>query len=111
MTTTEGTPELDRELHLREHLTSRGTWMRGLHMVIFAIIYSVAEVVLTAVVVFQFATHLFTGRANERLVAFGRILSVYLYRILLFLTYNTEDRPFPFAPWPKADEAAESRPL
>ena len=107
MTTIGETPEAETETAIRDRVLARETWLRGFFMLVFAVIYGVAEVVLTAVVVFQFAMRLLTGRVNPRLVGFGRCLSVYAYRILLFLTYNSDDRPFPFAPWPEAGEAAE----
>lgn len=39
---------------VKENVTRGSTWLRALFMVLFAIIYSVTEVVFVAVVVFQF---------------------------------------------------------
>ncbi len=91
---------------LREHLTTRATWIRGLYMLLFAVIYSLAEVVVVAVVLFQFIARLVTGEVNERLLEFGQQLSRYLYDILRFCTFNNEEKPYPFAPWNPTDEAA-----
>lgn len=77
------------------------TWKRGLFMLVFAVVYSVAEFVLTALVLFQFGSRLFTGRVNERLLAFGTGLATYLYQILLFMTFRTDDMPYPFNAWPE----------
>ncbi|MDX1486673.1 MAG: DUF4389 domain-containing protein, partial [Acidiferrobacterales bacterium] len=65
---------------------------------------NVAEIVLLAVVVLQFLLTLFTGKTNQRLLSFGEALSTFFYQIFRFLTYNTEDKPFPFGPWPGVDE-------
>lgn len=76
------------------------TWKRILFMVLFALIYGVAKVVVTAVVVLQAIFRLFTGNVNERLLTFGKQISDYIYQILMFLTFNSEEKPFPFSSWP-----------
>lgn len=86
---------------LKSNLTSKSTWKRGLHMLLFALLYGVAEVILTAVVIFQFGSQLITGRANRRLLNLGQQLATYLYQIILFLTYKSEQKPYPFEAWPK----------
>jgi len=84
---------------IKENIRSRPTWTRGLFMLLFAVIYGLAELVITAVVVFQFFYVLLSGKSNERLLVFGQGLSTFVYNIMLFLTYNIEEKPFPFAPW------------
>ena len=86
---------------LKEHLKERRTWLRGLYMLLFAFFYTVAEVVITAVVIFQFLMVLFTGNSNERLLKLGQSLSSYVYQILQFVTFNSEYHPYPFGAWPK----------
>ncbi len=82
------------------HLKDKSTWMRLLFMALFAFAYGVAEFVVTAVVIVQILIRLLTGSVNERLLVFGRQLSHYLYQLLLYLTFNSEVKPFPFSPWP-----------
>lgn len=88
---------------LKNRLSSRDIWARGLYMVFFAIAYSVAEIVLVAVVIFQFLAILITGQANGNALRLGRNLSTYIYEVLQFQTFNSEARPFPFADWPDED--------
>lgn len=90
---------------VKTNITRSETWVRALYMVLFAVLYNVAEIVLIAVVVLQFLLTLFTGKTNSRLLSFGESLSTYVYQIFRFLTYNTEDKPFPFGPWPGVEEA------
>ena len=94
------------EKSFKENFTSAETWKRGLFMLLFAFVYSVAEVVLTAVVLFQFGSRLITGKSNQRLLNLGQSLATYIYQIVLLLTYKTEDRPFPFMAWPKGAPTA-----
>ena len=86
---------------LKAHLKERKTWRRGLYMLLFVIFYSIAEIVITAIVLFQFLMALFTGRTNERLVKLGQSLGTYVYQILQFLTFNSDYHPYPFGAWPK----------
>jgi len=81
-------------------LTNLDTWKRGLFMVVFSIISGLAKLVVTLVAVFQFITLLFKGQVNEVMIPFGQNLSTYLYQITLFLTFKTDDMPFPFVPFP-----------
>lgn len=41
-----------------------------------------------------------TFAPNARLVSFGRSLGRYLQQIAYFLTFASEDTPFPFSDWP-----------
>ena len=89
---------------IKEHISSTTTWGRALFMVLFGIIYSVAEIVLVTVAVLQFCFVLFTASTNARLLHFGAELSDFLYQIFLYLTYNKEEKPFPFANWPTRED-------
>jgi len=78
----------------------RSVWMRGFYMLMFIFFLSVAKFVILVVIFFQFLTVLFTAETNEKLVRFGQSLSTYQYQIMIFLTYNSEDHPFPIGDWP-----------
>ena len=88
------------------NLKSGQTWLRGLFMLLFALIYSVTEVIVFVVVLLQFFFVLFTGQQNTRLRAFGEGLSVFIYQIMSYWTYNSEEKPFPFAQWPGGGDEA-----
>ena len=91
-------PAPDREI--TENLKSRGTWLRLVFMLLFVVIYYVSELVLFAVAALQFLWKLFSGDVNERLTAFGANLADFIRQIARFLTFNTEQMPFPFSDWP-----------
>ncbi len=88
--------------NIMAHVKDSQTWLRLFFMLMFAVIYSVAEIVLTAVVIFQFLVRLFTGKSNERVLRLGGQISTFIYQILNYLTFNSEERPYPFADWPAA---------
>ncbi len=97
------------ESQLKERLKARTTWMRGLYMLLFAVLYCVAEVVLTVVVLFQFGSRLITGGVNDRLLEFSEALASYIYQIVRFLCFNSDEHPYPLGAWPQAAAPAKPR--
>ena len=85
----------------------RGVWERGLYMLIFMFFMGVVKVVATVVIVFQFLTVLLAAEPNRRLLRFGKSLSIYQYQIMLFLTYNREEHPFPMGDWPVGESGED----
>ena len=86
---------------IKENLKQQSTWIRGLYMLLFALFYSVAEIVLFVVVLVQFFFKLFTGQTNPRLLMLGQSIATYIYQIIQFLTFNSDYRSFPFGDWPE----------
>jgi hypothetical protein len=85
----------------KRHVKSRATWQRLFFMLVILMLYAVSRIVVGAVVVLQFFYLLFSGEINGRLQQFGQALATYTYQIILYLTFNSEQRPFPFdADWP-----------
>jgi len=85
---------------LKEHVKDTSAWTRLLFMALFAVLYWVAEAVIMIVVLFQFLCVLFTGNKNEKVLALGAQLSTYAYQVFRYLTYNSEEKPFPLGDWP-----------
>jgi len=88
---------------VKENLKSQSTWKRGLYMLIFAFLYTIAEIVLFTLIFFQFLLKLFTGDTNDRLRKLGQGLSTYIYQILQYMNFNSDYQPYPFGAWPKGE--------
>ncbi|MCZ0954539.1 MAG: DUF4389 domain-containing protein [Rhodospirillaceae bacterium] len=101
-----GDPEA-RENRIAEHLTSRSSWLRLLYMVLFAALWSITRLVVLAVVILQVLFLLFSGGRNERLAGFGESLAVYSYQLVAYLTFASEEQPFPFSDWPDGSVSSE----
>ncbi|MFK7914430.1 MAG: DUF4389 domain-containing protein, partial [Pseudomonadales bacterium] len=86
----------------------RSLWQRALYMVLCVIFYGLAEAVLTAVVIVQFFMLLFTGSAQQTLLQLGSQLSLFNYQIVRYLTFNSDDLPFPWGAWPDPESADSS---
>ncbi len=95
------------EKRMKENITSSDIWVRALYMVMFGIAFSITKAIIIFLVLFQFISVLFNGRANEQLLRFGRNLTNYIHEILEFQTFNSEIRPFPFTPWPDDEPGGE----
>lgn len=78
----------------------RNIWMRGLWVVVFALLLRVAGVVLCAVAVIQFFWMLIKQEKHSGLVDFGERLAKWAAEVVRFQTAATEDKPFPWDKWP-----------
>jgi len=86
---------------IEKNLKSRATWLRLLFMCIYGLLASLASLVAAVVVVLGFLMVLFTGEVNRELRDLGQGLASYLFQIVRYLTFNTDDKPFPFgSAWP-----------
>ena len=85
---------------IKRNITRCSIWLRLVFMIVLCMAYGVAEFVTFAVVVFQFLASLFTGKPNDQLARFGRNLARYFQQITVYMTFATEEKPFPFTPWP-----------
>ncbi len=85
---------------LTSNLKSSKHWLRLVFMLIFAALLQLASIVMWVLVIAQFLFSLFTGEDNINLRKFGYSLSAYIFHTLKFLSYNSEEKPFPFSDWP-----------
>lgn len=86
----------DSGIPIEENIKSRSTWLRLLFMIVFYVLATVTSAVLSVVVVLGFFWVLFTGEKNRQLQQAGQVIAAYLYEIVRYLTFNSEDKPFPF---------------
>lgn len=89
------TDENEESSDLEENVKRKSTWVRLFFMVVFAFLYGLSRLVIAAVVVIQFFYVLLTGDTKAELKAFGHSLAIYSYEIIEYLTFNTDDKPFP----------------
>lgn len=85
---------------LKENVSDKNTWLRLLFMILFAVVLGLSDLVLLVIVILQFGFVLFSRQKNDELLDFGAQLARFRYHVVRYLTYNTEDRPWPFVTWP-----------
>jgi len=89
---------------VKQNLCSKSQWIRILYMVLFAIVLYLVMMLVTVVVVVQALFALVTGKPSEDIGDFASDLTQYVYRIVAFLTYTDDRRPFPFNSWDEQEE-------
>ena len=77
-------------------LSNANTWIRLAYMLLFTLLLMAARLVVSIVVFVQFLLVLVTGSDNENLRNLGQGLGKWIYQTVMFLTFNTESKPFPF---------------
>ena len=74
-------------------------------MVVFSILLWLTGMVGAVVVILGFLWVLFKGEVNADLRGVGQSLARYVFDIVRYLTFNTDEKPFPFGGrWPSADD-------
>lgn len=78
-------------------------WQRVLFVLLFWIVFYVAQMVVGAVAIAQCIFVLVSNNPNQQLLKFGDSLGKYIHDILRYVTFNSDQRPFPFSDFPKPD--------
>ena len=96
-------------MDIKENAKNIDVWTRGLFILVFAVIFYVLFILIWLVVIFQFLMKLITTELNQQLLDFSDALIQYVSQILLYITFKSEERPFPFSPWPGNEKKAISK--
>ncbi len=81
----------------------RSLWLRVLLMLLMGLAFHIAVTILGALALVQLLFAAVSDGPNERLQHFGRSLGAYLRQITDFVSFASEDAPFPFSDWPSDD--------
>jgi len=74
--------------------------LRIVWMLVFLVVWYIANLVLGGVVLVQLGYRLFYGAPSGSLMSFGDSLSQFLAQIGRFGTFHSDQKPWPFADWP-----------
>ncbi|MBF8781094.1 DUF4389 domain-containing protein [Pseudomonas fulva] len=74
--------------------------LRVLWMLLFFLVWQLAELLLGGLVLVQLVYRLVYGAPSASLMNFGDSLSQFLAQIGRFGTFHTDSKPWPFADWP-----------
>ena len=85
---------------LKENFVQQGKWLRLLWMMGFSFIYSISLWVIWLIVTVQFLFVLLTNNPNKNILRASSGFRNYMVQILDFITYRSEDKPFPFSDFP-----------
>lgn len=79
-----------------EHVDFGNFFVRLLYIVSYVIILGIVRFILWGVLLVQMVLHLFGASPSPSAQRVGQNVADYIYRIWLYLSYNTEEKPFPF---------------
>ena len=97
------------KVDIKSNLKNVNQWTRILYMILFAVIFNVASFVIGAVVLGQALFAILTGGQNDNVQKLASGLAQFIYEIVNFLTYTTEEKPFPFNSWPEVEDVSQSK--
>ena len=80
--------------------SKRNIWLRGMLMLLMAVAFHISGMLLAIGAIVQFVLAVLSDGPNTRLLAFGQRLGLYLSQIADFVSFATEEVPFPFGDWP-----------
>ena len=84
------------------YLGKMSSVIKILYLILFYLIYRITDLVLLVVMLIQTGLSIFSGEPSDSIKGFGKSLGVYLQQISEFLSYASEEKPFPFSDWPDA---------
>ncbi len=95
-------------MSIKENARSSDTWIHGLFILIFGIIFYFLYGIIWLLVIIQFITKVVTGQLNDNLSDFSVKLTDYAEQILLYITYQSSTKPWPFDSSSEAGEDSET---
>ncbi len=95
---------------IRENIRNPETWRRFFPMIVlFLIFHMLVQPILIGIMLLQFFSQLLFQKRLENLYAFSIDISNYSRNLWLYLTYNSEQKLFPFADWASSNRAEGQR--
>ena len=89
---------------LTENIKEPSIWVNFFLKVIYLIFLNFIIPFLGFVTLLQLLFSLGSKKPNNNLISFSKKLSIYVYQIINFITYSSDERPWPFNAFPdKAD--------
>jgi len=89
---------------LTENIKEPSIWVNFFLKVIYLIFLNFIIPFLGFVTLLQLLFSLGSKKPNNNLISFSKKLSIYIYQIINFITYSSDERPWPFNAFPdKAD--------
>lgn len=86
------------------NLKQGSAWVRVILMITFAVVlYVIIPAIVLVLMLTQTCFVFITGDSNDNLRVLGTALSKYIFEVLQFLSYASDNRPFPFSAFPSVE--------
>ncbi len=78
------------------------------YLILFYLIYRITDLVLLLILLVQTILNIFSGEPSDSIKLFGKSLGLYLQQISEFLSYASDEKPYPFSDWPPVEGTINS---
>ena len=86
------------------NLKQGSAWVRVILMIAFAVVlYVIIPAIVLVLMLTQTLFVFITGDSNDNLRVLGTALSRYIFEVLQFLSYASDNRPIPFSGFPSVE--------
>lgn len=82
--------------------------LRFIYMVLFYVVYALSRFVVGLTAIVQFFHVLTTEAPQADLLKFSRSLTRYVSSLVEYLTFSSNEKPFPFAEWPNDERQRDN---
>jgi len=94
-------------MDIKENVKKTDTWIRGLFIIVYGVVFYFLYLIIWLFVVFQFITKVITGDLNKNLSDTSGWLTDYATQILAYITFQSDEKPWPIGPMPGSTGGAE----
>ena len=89
---------------LTENIKEPSIWVNFFLKVIYLIFLNFIIPFLGFITLLQLLFSIGSKKPNENLVSFSKKISSYIYQIINFITYSSDQRPLPFNSFPESSD-------
>ena len=76
---------------------------RALYIILFLVIGRFVSIAVCFISIFQFIYAWIFSKPNQNVLEFTSSLSEFAKEIVAYVSFNTEDKPWPIGEWPKTN--------
>jgi hypothetical protein len=84
-------------------------WFRLIFMLVYWVVLNVAVTVFGILVVVVSLIKLGSKQNPLTLVGWLKSVTVFIQQVFMFLSFEEDEKPFPFQPWPKVELEVEEK--
>lgn len=84
-----------------EQKGKKSQWMRLAYMLLYVVIGYFISAIVFCIAIVQFVYKLINKEPNQKLLAFSHNFATYAKEIIEYLSYNSEEKPWPIGDYPQ----------
>lgn len=84
----------------QKQVVQKASGERLLYTIFFAVIAKIVSWIICVLVIAQFLYSWIAGNPNEKLLSFSASLSEYVKQLIVYISFNSDTKPWPMGDWP-----------